>query len=145
MGSGRWSSCADGVIEGIEWGKNPYELVSPQSVSRVRSDGVEKSSSEKVFPGDAVVDVEVHQGSSTDLSQLESGSESVTDPPFGGLLHYSSCPISSTYGFAWRSRTNTQQSLARVHPKVSGGSSQSGSRAGRSRWFLSAAAYPVLA
>ena len=24
MGSGRWSSCADGVIEGIEWGKNPY-------------------------------------------------------------------------------------------------------------------------
>lgn len=47
MGSGRWSSCADGVIEGIEWGKNPYELVSPQSVSRVRSDGVEKSSSEK--------------------------------------------------------------------------------------------------
>ncbi|HDT5859982.1 TPA: DUF1156 domain-containing protein, partial [Klebsiella quasipneumoniae subsp. similipneumoniae] len=50
MGSGRWSSCADGVIEGIEWGKNPYELVSPQSVSRVRSDGVEKSSSEKVFP-----------------------------------------------------------------------------------------------
>ncbi|WP_205420503.1 hypothetical protein [Klebsiella pneumoniae] len=59
MGSGRWSSCADGVIEGIEWGKNPYELVSPQSVSRVRSDGVEKSSSEKVFPGDAVVDVEV--------------------------------------------------------------------------------------
>lgn len=66
MGSGRWSSCADGVIEGIEWGKNPYELVSPQSVSRVRSDGVEKSSSEKVFPGDAVVDVEVHQGSSTE-------------------------------------------------------------------------------
>lgn len=91
MGSGRWSSCADGVIEGIEWGKNPYELVSPQSVSRVRSDGVEKSSSEKVFPGDAVVDVEVHQGSSTDLSQLESGSLDlvITDPPFGGLLHYS--------------------------------------------------------
>lgn len=100
MGSGRWSSCADGVIEGIEWGKNPYELVSPQSVSRVRSDGVEKSSSEKVFPGDAVVDVEVHQGSSTDLSQLESGSLDlvITDPPFGGLLHYSEL---SDFFYVW--------------------------------------------
>ena len=100
MGSGRWSSCADDVIEGIEWGKNPYELVSPQSVSRVRSDGVEKSSSEKVFPGDAVVDVEVHQGSSTDLSQLESGSLDlvITDPPFGGLLHYSEL---SDFFYVW--------------------------------------------
>lgn len=91
---------ADGVIEGIEWGKNPYELVSPQSVSRVRSDGVEKSSSEKVFPGDAVVDVEVHQGSSTDLSQLESGSLDlvITDPPFGGLLHYSEL---SDFFYVW--------------------------------------------
>ncbi|MFG8985256.1 DUF1156 domain-containing protein, partial [Pseudomonas aeruginosa] len=46
---------------------------------------------EKVFPGDPVLDVAVHQGSSTDLAQLESGSLDlvITDPPFGGLLHYS--------------------------------------------------------
>lgn len=47
--------------------------------------------SEKVFPGDPVLNVEVHQGSSTDLAQLEGGSLDlvITDPPFGDLLQYS--------------------------------------------------------
>ncbi|MCA0175252.1 MAG: DUF1156 domain-containing protein [Proteobacteria bacterium] len=91
MGSGRWSSCADGVLEGLEWGVNPYELVSPQFVSSVRSDGAEKSTSEKVFTGDPVLAVTVRQGSSTELDSIDSGSLDlvITDPPFGGLLHYS--------------------------------------------------------
>jgi len=91
MGSGRWSSCADGVLEGLEWGVNPYELVSPQFVSNVRSDGAEKSTSEKVFTGDPVLAVTVRQGSSTELDSIDSGSLDlvITDPPFGGLLHYS--------------------------------------------------------
>ncbi|PZR07942.1 MAG: site-specific DNA-methyltransferase [Azospirillum brasilense] len=91
MGSGRWSSCADGVLEGLEWGKHPYELVSPQTVSKVRGAGAEKATSAKVFLGDPVLDVAVHQGSSTDLAQLENSSLDlvITDPPFGGLLHYS--------------------------------------------------------
>jgi adenine-specific DNA methylase len=44
--------------------------------------------------------VEVHQGSSTDLSQLESGSLDlvITDPPFGGLLHYSEL---SDFFYVW--------------------------------------------
>jgi putative DNA methylase len=85
------SSCAEGVVEGIEWGKDPYELVSPQSVQRVRGDGAGKSSSEKVFPGDPILDVTVYQGSSTDLAHLETHGVDlvITDPPFGGLLHYS--------------------------------------------------------
>ena len=47
--------------------------------------------SEKVFPGDPVLNVEVHQGSSTDLAHLEGGSLDlvITDPPFGDLLQYS--------------------------------------------------------
>lgn len=100
MGSGRWSSCADGILEGLEWGENPYELVSPQVVSKARSDGVEKSTSEKVFPGDPVLDVAVYQGSSTDLSQLGKGSLDlvITDPPFGGLLHYSEL---SDFFYVW--------------------------------------------
>jgi len=91
MGSGRWSSCADGVLEGLEWGKNPYELVSPQTVATARSDSVAKVSSEKVFPGDPVLDVSIHQGSSTELSKVADASLDlvITDPPFGGLLHYS--------------------------------------------------------
>ena len=91
MGSGRWSSCADGIVEGLEWGKNPYELVSPQSVASARSDGAEKSSSEKVLSGDPVLGAEVFCGSSTELTQLADGSLDlvITDPPFGGLLHYS--------------------------------------------------------
>lgn len=100
MGSGRWSSCADGVLEGLEWGKDPYELVSPQAVSNINGSYAGKASSEKVFPGDPVLDVAVHQGSSTDLPHLETGSLDlvITDPPFGGLLHYSEL---SDFFYVW--------------------------------------------
>ena len=57
--------------------------------------------SEKVFPGDPVLDVAVHQGSSTDLAQLESGSLDlvITDPFW--WLHYSEPADFSMSGCAW--------------------------------------------
>jgi adenine-specific DNA methylase len=71
----------------------PWEAVSIEALTRRDPVLAEQLSgkSEKVFPGDPVLDVALHQGSSTDLAQLETGSLDlvITDPPFGGLLHYS--------------------------------------------------------
>lgn len=93
LGRGNWVSCSDGINEGREWAACPWDSVSLESLGR-RDPGLAgqlSGKSEKVFPGDPVLDVAMYQGSSTDLGQLESGSLDlvITDPPFGGLLHYS--------------------------------------------------------
>ncbi|NJJ59490.1 DUF1156 domain-containing protein [Pseudomonas sp. B14(2022)] len=93
LGRGNWASCIEGILEGGEWAKRPWEVVSNESLQRRAShlSGQVTGKSEKVFLGDPVGDVAVHQGSSTDLNQLASASLDlvITDPPFGGLLHYS--------------------------------------------------------
>ena len=93
LGRGNWSSSTEGILEGREWAINPWEVVSIASLRRCDSVLAEKLSgkSEKVMPGDPVLDVAVHQGSSTDLAQLQSASLDlvITDPPFGDLLQYS--------------------------------------------------------
>ena len=93
LGRGNWASSSEGVVEGRDWAIQPWEAVSIEALTRRDPVLAEQLSgkSEKVFPGDPVLDVAVHQGSSTDLAQLETGSLDlvITDPPFGGLLHYS--------------------------------------------------------
>lgn len=93
LGRGNWASSSEGILEGREWAIRPWEAVSIEALARRDAELAAQLSgkSEKVFPGDPVQQVSVHQGSSTDLAQLESGSLDlvVTDPPFGGLLHYS--------------------------------------------------------
>ena len=93
MGYGPWTSCTPSLIEGRDWAIDPWEAVSAETLKRKDAAlaGEISGKSEKVFPGDPVQDVAVYQGSSTDLVQLESGSLDlvITDPPFGGLLHYS--------------------------------------------------------
>lgn len=93
LGRGNWASSSEGILEGRDWAIQPWEAVSVEALARQDSAFAEQlgGKSEKVFPGDPVQDVGVHQGSSTDLAQLESGSLDliITDPPFGGLLHYS--------------------------------------------------------
>jgi len=56
--------------------------------------------SEKVFPGDPVGEVDVFQGSSTDITYAPTASLDlvITDPPFGGLLHYSEL---SDFFYVW--------------------------------------------
>jgi len=93
MGYGPWASCTPSLLAAREWAIEPWEAVSAESLKRkdeALASGI-SGKSEKVFPGDPVLDVTLHQGSSTDLAQLESGSFDlvITDPPFGGLLHYS--------------------------------------------------------
>jgi putative DNA methylase len=93
LGRGNWASCIEGINEGRAWATQPWEAVSVESLKR-RDPALAAQltgKSEKVLPGDPVLGAAVHQGSSTDLEQLESGSLDlvITDPPFGGLLHYS--------------------------------------------------------
>nr|WP_311528731.1 DUF1156 domain-containing protein [uncultured Ralstonia sp.] len=102
LGRGNWASCIEGIVEGREWAIQPWEAVSLETLKRrdpVLADLL-SGKSEKVYPGDSVLDVAVHQGSSTDLAQLESASLDlvITDPPFGGLLHYSEL---SDFFYVW--------------------------------------------
>lgn len=93
LGRGNWASSSEGILEGRDWAIQPWDAVSIEALKRSNPALADQLSgkSEKVYPGDPVLDVAVHQGSSTDLAQLETGSLDlvITDPPFGGLLHYS--------------------------------------------------------
>ncbi len=102
LGRGNWASCIEGVSEGREWATQPWEAVSIESLKR--HDPVLAAQltgkSEKVMSGDPVGEVGVYQGSSTDLSHAPSASLDlvITDPPFGGLLHYSEL---SDFFYVW--------------------------------------------
>lgn len=92
-GRGNWNSCIAGLESSILWKTNPWETVARNNVERCSS-LISKQipgKSAKVFPGDPVTKCDFFCGSSTDLSQLPDASFDlvITDPPFGGLLHYS--------------------------------------------------------
>jgi adenine-specific DNA methylase len=93
LGRGNWAACVEGIIEGREWAVDPWEAASLETLKRQAPALAEQISgkSEKVFPGDPVGEVGVFQGSSTDLTHVPTASLDlvITDPPFGGLLHYS--------------------------------------------------------
>jgi adenine-specific DNA methylase len=102
LGRGNWTSCIQGALQGREWAIAPWEIVSAEALRRSNPPlGAECSGkSEKVMPGDAITSATVLQGSSTDLAQLDNGSLDlvITDPPFGGLLHYSEL---SDFFYVW--------------------------------------------
>ena len=102
LGRGNWASSSEGILEGREWAIDPWEVVSVESLSRQDPALAERLSgkSEKVKPGDPVLNVDVRQGSSTDLHELETASLDlvITDPPFGDLLQYSEL---ADYFYVW--------------------------------------------
>ncbi|CEE28383.1 conserved hypothetical protein [Xanthomonas citri pv. citri] len=102
LGRGNWASCIEGVSEGREWATQPWEAVSIESLKRHDPELAAQltGKSEKVMSGDPVGEVGVYQGSSTDLSHAPSASLDlvITDPPFGGLLHYSEL---SDFFYVW--------------------------------------------
>lgn len=93
LGRGNWASCVEGIIEGKEWALQPWEAVGIETLKRRAPEIADQVSgmSEKVYPADPVTEADVFCGSSTELSQLADRSLDlvITDPPFGGLLHYS--------------------------------------------------------
>lgn len=102
MGYGPWSSCVPVLLESRDWAMQPWEAVSAESLKRkdaVLADGI-SGKSEKVFPSDPVNGAEVFCGSSTELAKVADASLDlvITDPPFGGLLHYSEL---SDFFYVW--------------------------------------------
>lgn len=94
LGRGNWASCRDNTIKGIEWVKYPWESISVEYIKSQDTDLAKKlkGQSEKIKPNDPVIPgTMVTCGSSTDLNQYEAETFDlvITDPPFGGLLHYS--------------------------------------------------------
>ena len=102
LGRGNWASCSEVLIEGREWAVTPWDAVSLETLKRRDAALAAQftGKSEKVYPGDPVGEVGVFQGSSTDLTHVPTASLDlvITDPPFGGLLHYSEL---SDFFYVW--------------------------------------------
>lgn len=94
LGRGNWRSCADGVIESLEWNGNPWEVAAncDTRIARLSDSFKITGKGSKVFPGDPVLPVgHLECRSSTDSETLESDALDlvITDPPFGELIQYS--------------------------------------------------------
>jgi hypothetical protein len=93
VGSGNWSSCIQTALDGIAWASDPWEIVSTahleqtcrEAASQITGKGYRITCADPV-PATGVLDCR----SATDLCILENNSYDlvITDPPFGGLLHY---------------------------------------------------------
>ena len=93
LGRGNWASCRANTLKGLEWCKNPWETVSNEMLSNISPDLAKLVSgkSSKALAHDSVLPgTLVTCGSSTELNQYSDQSYDlvITDPPFGGLLHY---------------------------------------------------------
>jgi putative DNA methylase len=103
LGRGNWVSQYGNLSKSLEWAANPYETVHN---GRLSSENAHLSDyltgkSEKVLCGDPLCGSEslacqsaseqLTCGSSTELETIEPETydAAITDPPFGGLLHYS--------------------------------------------------------
>ncbi|TDF53909.1 DUF1156 domain-containing protein, partial [Cupriavidus sp. L7L] len=68
-GRGNWRASVEGVLEGLEWARKPWDVVSTAHLARAQPHLAEQCSgkSEKVSPGDPVQEVAVKLASSTSL------------------------------------------------------------------------------
>lgn len=98
IGRGSFRVYADRMIEALEYAKNPWDLVLRERFDIKQGSG----KTEKINLGDAVLPdkCQLSCSSSTDLNQLADGAIDlvITDPPFGGLLHYSEL---SDFFYVW--------------------------------------------
>jgi putative DNA methylase len=102
LGRGNWSSCIEGLIQGKEWSLHPWDQVSVASLSAALPNLAKSTTAkaEKVYPGDPIRGANVLCASASELTTLPASSIDlvVTDPPFGGLLHYSEL---SDFFYVW--------------------------------------------
>jgi putative DNA methylase len=99
-GHSRWASCIRKLPEAYEWAQHPWELAAGELV---KSLGINSSStsSEKIPCGDPIIpNTSLSCSSATQLDGIASSSRDlvITDPPFGGLLHYTEL---SDYFYVW--------------------------------------------
>ena len=102
LGRGNWNSSIETLMEALDWLNSPTELVSNERLN-VKFPGIGSQTSgksTKIALGDALTGAEVLCGSSTDLHQYADATLDlvITDPPFGGLLHYSEL---SDFFYVW--------------------------------------------
>ena len=102
LGRGNWASCAESLFETIEWSSAPWDLVSNERLAtEVPAIADELSGkSEKAMPGDGLLPgAQLSCGSATELALANDSFDLViTDPPFGGLLHYAEL---SDFFYVW--------------------------------------------
>src|SRR5262249_47546069 len=93
LGRGNWTSCTEGIIDGASWAKDPWEPVSVELLRKTAPTLAAQvgGKSEKVRPGDPLLDASISSASATELIDIpqESIDLVITDPPFGSLIHYS--------------------------------------------------------
>ena len=103
MGYGPWASTVKPLRASSEWSHNPWERVATRNLESSCPDLADQITGKSiaVHPGDPVLDSALLQcGSSSDLTSLADSSYDlvITDPPFGGLLHYSEL---SDFFYVW--------------------------------------------
>jgi putative DNA methylase len=103
LGRGNWVGSSSCLEETALWEANPWDTISNDILAAINPDFAEMTTgkSEKVFVGDPVVrGAVVDTGSATELPQKLTGTHDlvITDPPFGGLLHYSEL---SDFFYVW--------------------------------------------
>jgi len=103
LGRGNWQSCIESVLNSLDWTASPWDIVRNSYLSEIvpALDGELKGKSEKVYSNDPVQNnATLDCISATELSdtQDESYDLVITDPPFGGLLHYSEL---SDFFYVW--------------------------------------------
>jgi putative DNA methylase len=103
LGRGNWNSQYEVLQRSLEWAAEPYETVSRQQLSAIAPHLTThlKGESEKALCHDPLsyneslaclsASERLTCGTSTELRTIEDASYDavITDPPFGGLLHYS--------------------------------------------------------
>jgi adenine-specific DNA methylase len=94
LGRGNWASQTQILPACIDWMGAPWDLVSSERLAgqAPHFKNALKGKSEKAYPGDPILEAtRLACVSSTELtSEAEASYDLViTDPPFGGLLHYS--------------------------------------------------------
>ena len=103
LGLGNWRSCAEAIQKAARWTRNPTELVSQESLVSVAPNlaSAVTSKSVKVATGDELLDgASISCSSATELADTsdETIDLVITDPPFGGLMHYSEL---SDFFYVW--------------------------------------------
>lgn len=114
LGRGNWTSCIEGLAEAAEWKERPWEPVVASTIAGLPPD-VAAAISGKSFrlelPDKVIGNQTLSCSSATELTGIDSESIDVviTDPPFGGLLHYSEL---SDFFYVW-----LRLLLRKTHPK----------------------------
>jgi putative DNA methylase len=103
LGRGNWQSCANKAFDSLEWVNRPKEMAAKIRVAHHSSELADGISGKScwLFTGDKInQSIQLACGSATQLDDLADSSFDlvITDPPFGGLLHYSEL---SDYFYVW--------------------------------------------